>query len=69
MPEASMNEKVTAICFRITLVNSPLRHGLQVEGEINSDFERHIKTCADCRRNVVQDLRQFANQIERSRNG
>jgi hypothetical protein len=57
-----------AIEFRVVWTPTPRGHqGLLVEGEINTGFEEHIKTCLECRAHVVKDLRDFAEQIEKGK--
>jgi len=60
MPAANV-----AIQFQLILTPTPRGHqGLLVEGYINTGFEEHMRTCRECRAHVVNDLREFAKQIE-----
>ncbi len=49
--------------FRVTAGHT----GYQVEGQLNTGLEEHLKTCAECRRILSKDLRDFAEQIEAMR--
>jgi hypothetical protein len=48
--------------FIVWLVNG---HTLFVEGLFDTGFRKHLRECAECRKNVIGDLKAFTAQLEK----